>query len=102
MKTHQQWLDYQALELIPPDEEKSTRLWHRWLAALSSWWSYGINRLEALIILDAQPRIWQKTDRHGNTWWSIYDPMTRRFYQFSSEHDVRVWLDEHFIQRSDW
>jgi hypothetical protein len=34
------------------------------------------------------------SDRLGQTLWSVYDRETQQRYRFSSEDELRVWLDE--------
>ncbi len=46
-----------------------------------------------------EPRIWQKRDRFGNVWWYVYDPISHRSIQFSSEQEVRRWLEKRFSNR---
>lgn len=53
-------------------------------------WSYFNQRLE--------PRVWQKRDRYGNLYWVIYDPTTGYSSSFSSEKEVRVWLEQRYYR----
>ena len=41
-----------------------------------------------------EPQVCQKSDRAGNTWWSVYDPNTGGSSNLSSEMEVRMWLEE--------
>lgn len=43
-----------------------------------------------------EPRIWQRLDRAGYTWWHVYDPTTGRTAQLESEEAVQIWLEERF------
>jgi len=59
--------------------------------------NYLVKRI-AKIYLNAissnrEPKIEQKSDRHGNKYWRAYDRHTNQSYTFTSEHDVRVWLE---------
>lgn len=38
------------------------------------------------------------SDRSGQTLWSVYDRETQQRYRFSSEDELRVWLDERHHQ----
>lgn len=102
MQSQQQRLNYETLELISSTSSASQSQRSHLARALQNWFSQVGRFLQTLVILDANPRIWQRCDRAGNTWWTLYDPVTQRFYQFSSESEVRMWLDEQFIQRSGW
>jgi hypothetical protein len=33
-------------------------------------------------------------DRHGRTWWKIYDPFTGKIFQMESEEAVLQWLEQ--------
>lgn len=39
-------------------------------------------------------RIWQVSDRQGETYWKAYDPYTNTSNYLSSENDLRVWLEQ--------
>lgn len=43
-----------------------------------------------------EPRIRQARDRQGRTFWQVYDPSTGFQSRFSSEDEVRVWLEEQY------
>jgi hypothetical protein len=42
-------------------------------------------------------RIWTR-QRNGHLVWHVYDPMTERRQQFSSEADLREWLETRYYQ----
>lgn len=44
----------------------------------------------------AEPKIWEKKDRHGNTYYRVYDPQRDRYHDFFSEAKVRWWLDKRY------
>jgi hypothetical protein len=46
----------------------------------------------------SEPQIYQKHDRHGNMYFKVYDPVTRQFGTFTTEQEVRVWLDQRYYQ----
>lgn len=43
-----------------------------------------------------EPKIWEKRDRNGNSYWVAYNPANNCTTTFSSEQGVRVWLDERY------
>jgi hypothetical protein len=45
-----------------------------------------------------EPRIWQSKDRKGNISWHIYDPVTAQSNHFSSEAEVRAWIDTQYYR----
>lgn len=44
----------------------------------------------------ADPQISHKRDRQGRLIWYVYDPATHQSAQFSSESEVRSWLDQRY------
>lgn len=44
----------------------------------------------------SEPFIWQKIDRHGNTWWIIDDPLTGSRFHAVSDEEVRAWIEQHY------
>ncbi|HEY9735948.1 MAG TPA: hypothetical protein V6D06_06680, partial [Trichocoleus sp.] len=56
--------------------------------------------LEALLNTLApsqQPRV-SCFERHGQTFWSVYDPISRKTEQLDSEEAVRIWLERRYYQ----
>ena len=48
----------------------------------------------------SEPKIWQKRNRFGETFFQVYDPATDRYIYLNSEKEVRVWLDDRFSYRT--
>lgn len=48
---------------------------------------------QSLVRSSHEPQIKQKSDRHGHKYWQVYDLYTDKSYTFSSEQDVRVWIE---------
>jgi hypothetical protein len=44
----------------------------------------------------AEPQIKQKSDRFGNIYWRVYDPISDSHCSFNSEQEVRLWLDTRY------
>lgn len=59
-----------------------------------------LNFARNLAIKSHEPQIKPKRNRYGNLYWQVYDYRTNKFYEFGSEQEVRVWLDNryHFYQ----
>ena len=53
------------------------------------------HELTELITRSPELKIWQTSDRKGNTCWRVYDPQNGYSYSFGSEADVRAWLEQH-------
>ncbi|MGL5060643.1 MAG: hypothetical protein ACRC62_11750 [Microcoleus sp.] len=43
-------------------------------------------------------RIWQTSDRDGNTWWHACDRVTGRSIEAVTESEMRAWLDRRYCQ----
>ena len=50
----------------------------------------------SLIGSNNEPKIKQKRDRHGNSYWHIHDLNTNKSYDFDSEQDVRAWIEQRY------
>lgn len=51
-----------------------------------------------LSLLSNESRIWQRRDRFGKLYWRIYDPSSDRSITFTSEQEIRKWLDQRFYK----
>jgi hypothetical protein len=58
----------------------------------------ALTNIVRLLTGDSEIRIWQRCDRAGNIVWYVYNPATEQSAQFSSEQEVRVWLDQHYYE----
>lgn len=43
-----------------------------------------------------EPRIAKRLDRWGNIYFSAYDPVDQKHYVFTSEQEVRIWLEQRY------
>jgi hypothetical protein len=44
-------------------------------------------------------QIWQVSDRAGNLYWRVYDPVTGASTSFNSASEVRIWLEQRYYQQ---
>jgi hypothetical protein len=44
----------------------------------------------------SEPQISEHSDRQGNIFWRVYDPISQTSARFSSEMEVRIWLDQRY------
>lgn len=95
MRTLEQRLSYERLELIPhqPKQQESllapvTSL----LATMGQWFVTAMSSAR-------EPKIWTTTSSTGDPIWTVSDPHTGTFTTFASEADVRVWLEERYYHR---
>lgn len=52
------------------------------------------NDLSNVFVNRLEPRITEKCDRFGQSYYEVYDPMSQKFSSLNSEKEVRVWLDQ--------
>ena len=55
-------------------------------------WNQFWDRFAALLVGKSEPKIKQISKNN----WRVYDPTSNRSFSFSSEQEVRVWLDERY------
>lgn len=90
MRTYQQRLNYEKLELISPQLPKSKTKKLAPLSSLRQIWQTFLD----FWVLEANPRIWEVVDRSGKVSWQIYDPVSDRSLRFDTKEQVLIWLEE--------
>ncbi|MGF1538534.1 MAG: hypothetical protein ACFB4J_18895 [Elainellaceae cyanobacterium] len=85
MQTCEQRFQYEKLELIAPKQP----LGDRFRAFLHNLGEFVLD----LATLDQDPKIAATRDRNGNPSWRVYDPQSGYANTFSSEDEVRYWLE---------
>lgn len=50
--------------------------------------------------LPDEPRVQQQTDRDGNLYWRVYDPVCDNTIHFDDEQRLLIWLDEQHYRRA--
>ncbi len=45
-----------------------------------------------------EPKVRKKSNRRGEIWWEVYDPNRHLTANFTSELEVRMWLDQRHYQ----
>lgn len=55
-----------------------------------------LNFVHNLSLQKHEPQIKHKRDRYGNFYWQIYDYTNNKFYEFGSEQDVRIWIENRY------
>jgi hypothetical protein len=51
---------------------------------------------DSLVTSSHEPQVKQKCDRYGNQYWQAYDFNSNKSYTFTSEQDVRVWIENRY------
>ncbi len=55
-----------------------------------------LERVAQWLVGPVEPQIYQRHDRRGKAYYRLYDPKTDQRRLFSSEEDMRIWLDQRF------
>ncbi|MDX2212775.1 MAG: hypothetical protein SFY66_05740 [Oculatellaceae cyanobacterium bins.114] len=88
MRTYEQQLNYERLELITNPQPQMQFHILRLISTLQMGWE----TLVSFFALGSEPQVYQTSDASGQ-WWYVYDPMTGGAAWFSSESEVLEWLD---------
>jgi hypothetical protein len=87
------WMIYKELELIPdsvpqpkltyPDDNPPwlRKIWQKFMDVVTPTY---------------EPEVWQTTDRAGNIWWNVYNPITAQTLYMETEEEVMIWLDQYY------
>ena len=105
MSTYRNRLDTPQMKVVsmvdrakPPEKQKGR--WHPILARATVFWA--INHIGqfflSVIAGEDDLRIWQSSDRDGNTWWHGCDRATGRSTCVATEDEMRAWLDRRYCQ----
>lgn len=72
-----------------------TRVWQGLFKVVSlDVWQY----IADSVLRNSEPKVCQKRDRYGNTFWHVYDPVTHRSSDFGSGADVLIWLEKRYYK----
>ncbi|GAB4366465.1 MAG: hypothetical protein Kow00121_03870 [Elainellaceae cyanobacterium] len=66
------------------------------LMSISKWFYYAYQQLTKVSPFKDEPLIQTQTDRKGNQYWQVFDPVTKDTFCFDSENDVRIWLERRY------
>ncbi|MGF1939327.1 MAG: hypothetical protein RM347_034110 [Nostoc sp. ChiQUE02] len=61
-----------------------------WESLHSLWKSF----VKKLLADPNELQVWQKVDRHGNTYWQAYDPATGKSFSSGSQADICMWIEQ--------
>ena len=64
------------------------------LKSTASFWQVLWQSLLHLPVQADEPRVWQRLDRFKNLYWQAYDPATGRSASYTSDAEMRAWLEE--------
>ena len=91
MRTLEQRLSYEKLELIQPPKSWATSSVIKSVRSLFT--QFGNTVVRALTMAE-EPQIWTHADTSGSLVWYVRHPLANHIARFDSEQDVRVWLEE--------
>lgn len=77
-----------------PPLSRLRRLWQKVMKATApdAW----ISRLAKLACGTSEPVIQRRHDRQGYPYYQVYDPVSRQHYLFTTESEVRSWLERRY------
>lgn len=65
-------------------------------------WVNGLKQLAKSFVRSiansSEPRISKKVDRNGNLYYKVYDPTSGASAVFSTEQEIRIWIDQRYYQ----
>lgn len=64
-----------------------------------SWLNHIGHALADLLFTRSELKIWQSQNSKGETWWYIYDPMMEQHNCFSSEDELRRWIESQYYHQ---
>lgn len=73
--------------------DESPRRWSLKQAIHSLWHS-----LIELFAPSSELKIFTGRDRHGETYYKVYDVLSHEFHCFESENEVRIWLEQRYYR----
>jgi hypothetical protein len=94
MKPSEICLFRERLEVIFSQSEEKRVKNPKSFSALKTIWQH----FSTILTKSNELRVWQRTDRFGNTWWNAYDPATGRSTSVTSESEMRIWIEERYYQ----
>lgn len=89
MKSQLSWQALQNLE-ARSQQNRPSSLWSK----INDAWQ----TISAYLAASSEPHVWISQDAAGLTQWKAYDPMTRQAAEYSSEAEMRAWLEERHYQ----
>ncbi|MBD2463240.1 hypothetical protein H6G89_19585 [Oscillatoria sp. FACHB-1407] len=94
MRTYEQRLNYEKLELIPTTQSSLQDK----LGLVVSGFQKAWERLVGFFELSSEPSVYHTSDASGE-WWYVYEPTTGRSFWFATEAEVLEWFDtRHYRQ----
>ena len=88
------FLNSKSANLIEPKQQIEQLLKTKLTKSLNRIWQY----LVKAIAHSNEPRVWQ-TQKHGQTIWHGYDPVSGKSVTRFSETEMLMWLEERYYQQ---
>ncbi|MEO1208079.1 MAG: hypothetical protein AAFX78_00920 [Cyanobacteria bacterium J06638_20] len=87
---------YAELELITPEAKREAQQALRAAKSpLKKIWQFA-QGLQTHLTNASEPRITQQWDSQGNSYYEVYDPISRQRLHCNSELEVRAWLEQRY------
>lgn len=96
--TRSQRFDYYELEGFRPGQrpEQKAKLGPTSASVFSKAWSAFWEAVLKTLTANRDPMIHEKRDRRGNVYYDLYDPVGNQRLTFSSEEEIRYWLEQRY------
>jgi hypothetical protein len=72
----------------------------QWTQQISKYLGRVGYQLVKFLAGNREPKITQYRDRHGNSYYEIYDPVSGNRHSCATEQEVRVWLEQRYTHDS--
>jgi hypothetical protein len=92
MKTTTGFINHSAIDLTTRSTQTAQKGQSKQLIAWNKIWYSLVKAIAG----SNEPQIRQSVDRNGSLIWHVYDPQTHHSACFSSEKEVRIWLDQRY------
>lgn len=87
------WGDRNSQDAVNSDLQVSSRA-----LKPSSGFGKFLQSLFVQVAGETEPKIWQTSRGNGVTIWNIYDPTTQESASFTTETEVRSWLEQRYYR----
>jgi len=90
---------YAELELISSEDKqkvaRSFKSSQRDKSAFKTVWKFAQGIYKRMAEM-SEPSVMKRCDRQGNSYYEIYDPVSRQRFYCETESEVRAWLEQRY------
>ena len=81
-----------------PSAPSALSFWSQSLQQIQSLFGQNFQRLLTAVTGTSDPIVQQRCDRHGHSYYTIYDPVSQHRTVCASETEVRAWLEQRYYR----